>query len=165
MKFNPGTVIPAGYIVKITTWENDGDYYKDKYHFGLTQSDVQFFELVKPYFDSRHNGGKHRSYGNGEYSPYMAETFFELMGENLEFSEQFKKFMGLDSTMYDPEDGDYTNSFSHDKFCEHIQENFTNYSTDSYDADFIRVIETVEVYHSENEYVVPELPLTKIKEF
>lgn len=163
MKFNPGTVIPAGYIVKITTWENDGDYYKDKYHFGCTMADVNFFGLIKPYFGS-HNSNK-KNYGNDDYDVGMAETFFELLEKHPNFAQQFSKFMGIDSTMYDFEDGDYTNSFSHSNFCEFIQENFTNYSTDSYDHDFIRVIETVEVYHSKTEYVVPELPLTKIKEF
>ena len=42
------TIIPAGYRVTITSWENDGDNYKDTIHEGLTKERVEYIlELCK----------------------------------------------------------------------------------------------------------------------
>ena len=49
-------IIPSGYQLHITSWENDADNYKTKILSGLTKEDVQFyihflshFEMDKPY--------------------------------------------------------------------------------------------------------------------
>ncbi|AWH14984.1 hypothetical protein [Aeromonas phage 50AhydR13PP] len=52
MKFAPGAVIPEGYVIKITSWENDGDDYDDVIHTGRPMKDIEFFEKIKPIFSS-----------------------------------------------------------------------------------------------------------------
>jgi hypothetical protein len=57
------TIIPAGYRVTITSWENDGDNYKDKIHEGLTSARVEYIlELCKLFKSGSNNGGK--TFGN-----------------------------------------------------------------------------------------------------
>ncbi|UOX40515.1 hypothetical protein UGMREWDR_CDS0209 [Aeromonas phage GomatiRiver_11] len=162
MKFAPGTVIPEGYVIKITSWENDGDDYADILHTGRPMKDIEFFEKIKPIFKSRHNS-KRRGYGNGDYNPEMAADLFEIFVENTHLSAQFKHYLGLTPDMYDSIDGDYTNSFNHDDFCEMVKENITGCAK-QYDFDFIRVVEAIKIEYNRSEYVVPELQLVKIKD-
>lgn len=161
MKFAPGTVIPEGYVIKITSWENDGDDYDDVIHTGRPMKDIEFFEKIKPIFSSCHDG-KNKGYGNRDYNPGMAADLFEIFVENMHLSLQFKHYLGLTPDMYDPLDGDYTNSFSHDNFCKMVKENITGYAK-QYDFDFIREVESIEIEYNPSEYVVPELHLVKIK--
>ncbi|QBX32819.1 hypothetical protein Asfd1_193 [Aeromonas phage Asfd_1] len=161
MQFAPGTVIPEGYIFKITTWENDGDDYDDIIHVGRPMKDIEFFEKIKPIFKSRH--GKYKGYGNNDYNPEMAADLFEIFAENMHLAAQFEYYLGLTPNMYDTGDEDYTNLFNHEDFCEMVQENITGYAK-QYDCDFIRVVESIEVQYNPSEYVVPELQLVKIKD-
>jgi len=61
-------IIPSGYQLHITSWENDADNYKTKILSGLTKEDVQFyihflshFEMNKPY-----ENGSIRKYPDAE---------------------------------------------------------------------------------------------------
>lgn len=165
MKFAPGTFIPKGYVIELVTWENDGDNYKTRYHFGCDELDIQFFELIKPYFISHHDRRNSiRRYGNSEYDAEMAVDFIELLNQFCHLEKSFDKFLGLRLSMYDFEKDDYTSDFSHELFCDKVIKNITDYPIE-YCQDFIRVLESVEIYHNANDYVVPELPLTKIRGF
>jgi len=61
------TIIPAGYRVTISSWENDADNYKDTIHEGITKERVEYIlELCKMFKSGSNNGGK--TFGNmGEY--------------------------------------------------------------------------------------------------
>ena len=57
------TIIPAGYRVTITSWENDADYYEDTIHEGLTKERVEYIlEMCKLFKSGSNNGGK--TFGN-----------------------------------------------------------------------------------------------------
>lgn len=57
------TVIPAGYRVSITSWENDADHRKTKVFEGLTKERVEFLAELLPHFTSGSNNGK-KTFGN-----------------------------------------------------------------------------------------------------
>ena len=63
------TIIPAGYRVTITSWENDADNYKHTVHEGLSKERVEYIlELCKMFKSGSNNGGK--TFGNmNEYDP------------------------------------------------------------------------------------------------
>lgn len=61
------TIIPAGYRMSITSWENDADYYKTKILEGLSEDEVRFYAALLPLFKSGSNDAK--CFGNlNEYS-------------------------------------------------------------------------------------------------
>lgn len=161
MRFEPGTFLPAGYVVKINSWENDGDDSLDVYHFGCNSHDIQFFELVRPIFRSKNSNVA--GYGNDNYNAYMAESLFELLIENPSLAKPFEKYLGLRTDMYDIESGDYTNSFNHSVFYDNVVKNITSSPVQYYD-DFIRVVDHMEIYLNPSDYTVPDLCMTKIKE-
>ena len=47
------TIIPAGYRVTITSWENDGDNYKDTIHEGLSKERVNYILELCNLFKSK----------------------------------------------------------------------------------------------------------------
>jgi hypothetical protein len=51
-------IIPSGYQLHITSWENDADNYKTEILSGLTKEDVQFYLHFLNHFES------HNPYGN-----------------------------------------------------------------------------------------------------
>jgi hypothetical protein len=52
-------IIPSGYQLHITSWENDGDNFNTEILSGLTKEDVKFYLHFLNHFKS------HTSYGNG----------------------------------------------------------------------------------------------------
>jgi hypothetical protein len=70
--------VPAGYILKITTWENDGDNYKTSEITGLSKEDVPLYLHLVSLFKSRH-GGSPKGIGNSSVlsSENLAEKIFD----------------------------------------------------------------------------------------
>jgi len=65
------TIIPAGYRVTITSWENDGDHYENTVHEGLTKERVEYIlELCNLFKSDSSTGGK--TFGN-LYEPDRTE--------------------------------------------------------------------------------------------
>lgn len=60
------TIIPAGYRVTITSWENDADNYADTIHEGLTKERVEFILELCNLFLSKNGqyGKKGKGFGN-----------------------------------------------------------------------------------------------------
>jgi hypothetical protein len=50
-------VIPPGYQLHVTTWENDGDHYQRKILSGLTEKEVRFYVDLGERFKSGSNNG------------------------------------------------------------------------------------------------------------
>ncbi|AAQ81446.1 hypothetical protein [Aeromonas phage SW69-9] len=161
-KFTPGTIIPAGYVIAIETWENDGDDYKTHFHFGCSEADTTFFALVKPLFESRHSKGNH--YGNSSWSESIAVELVEILIDNPGLEPQFKKFLDLSADVYDKETEEFDSGFDIDDLRDNVIDHISNYAV-GYGSDFIRVVETIEVYYNPTEYVVPKLPLTFVEAF
>lgn len=57
------TVIPAGYRVTVTSWENDADHYKSTVFEGLTKERVNFLAELLPHFYSGSNN-RGQTFGN-----------------------------------------------------------------------------------------------------
>ena len=57
-------LIPSGYQLYITSWENDADNYKTEILSGLTKEDVQFYVHFLSHF------GMYEPYGNGSITKY-----------------------------------------------------------------------------------------------
>ena len=57
-------IIPPGYQLHITSWENDADNYNTKIFSGLTKEDVRFYIHFLNHFKS------HKSYGNESIEDY-----------------------------------------------------------------------------------------------
>lgn len=65
------TIIPAGYRLTITSWENDADNYQTTVHEGLTKAKVEFIlELCCKFTSGSNNGGT--TFGN-MYEPDNGE--------------------------------------------------------------------------------------------
>lgn len=68
--------IPAGYILEITTWENDGDAYMTDRKEGLTKEQVKLYLDICRGFDAGYDG---ESFGNydgprNEVEEFVKET-------------------------------------------------------------------------------------------
>ncbi|ATI17787.1 hypothetical protein [Aeromonas phage AS-yj] len=147
-----GTVIPRGYIVGITSWENDGDYYHTIYHTGLTRDDVDFFRVIAPFFNSA-NDWKEPGYGNDPYTDALVFELFDKLEENPHMANQFKRFLDIDCNVIDEEEG-VPNWVT---ILETIKKNITHEAT-YYDGDFIRVVESIDVWFIHDEFEIEEIP-------
>jgi hypothetical protein len=60
--------LPAGYLVRVTSWENDADNYKTVERAGLSESDARFFIRAAQLFRSvnRHEFGDAPRFGNAD---------------------------------------------------------------------------------------------------
>lgn len=81
------TVIPAGYRVSVTSWENDADHRKTNVFEGLTKERVEFLAELLPHFKSgSNNGGK--TFGN-MYQP-SDDRLAEACGRIREIMERHR---------------------------------------------------------------------------
>lgn len=62
--------IPQGYVIKVTTWENDGDNYMTVEKSGLSATDVKFYIMIcnmfRAEYDTAYQPVIGRRLGNGE---------------------------------------------------------------------------------------------------
>lgn len=64
--------VPAGYLLKITTWENDADNYSTTEISGLSKEDVPLYLHLASLFRSRNN--RRKGIGNGKVLDPMELT-------------------------------------------------------------------------------------------
>lgn len=64
-------IIPAGYVMKITTWENDADNYRTETLYGLSKTLTAFIVALCKLHKSRHNSGG--TYFGNMYEPSDSE--------------------------------------------------------------------------------------------
>ena len=79
-------MIQAGYMLQVTSWENDGDNYNTITLTGLTKEKVKFYLELLQYF----NGAKDQDFGNMYYS--SDEEYQEAVDTITEF---VKSYIGL----------------------------------------------------------------------
>lgn len=131
----PNLIIPAGYYLKVTTWENDGDYYATNELMGLTATDAQFYVKLVQKFKSRNNrsspglGNQHNS------DAVLREVVDKLLAKYSDVSPDVRvKFK------------------SEDLFSDALEEILgspTDYEHESY-GSFCRVVESFELYEIAN---------------
>ena len=64
-------IIPAGYVMKITTWENDADNYRTETLYGLSKTLTAFIVALCKLHRLRHNSGG--AYFGNMYEPSDSE--------------------------------------------------------------------------------------------
>ncbi len=73
--------IQPGYLLKVTTWENDADNYRTIELDGLSESDVQFYIKVAELFKSAHSWPRDKdqmAFGNEDVSDAPYEPIDEI---------------------------------------------------------------------------------------
>lgn len=68
-------IIPQGYILEITTWENDGDAYRTERMEGLTEIEVKLYLAICRGFDCDGFGNDDRSFEDGPIQKFLEETY------------------------------------------------------------------------------------------
>jgi hypothetical protein len=127
--------IPAGYQLHVTTWENDGDYYKTTVLSGLTKEDTNFLVSIAKQFSRK---GK---YGND----FIKDTdLIEVISNALESSSGITLLMRADwqealQNSIDEGDGAYP-------LHELLSDSLLGNPEEDYSPGFCRVVETIEVY-------------------
>lgn len=78
--------IPTGYQVRISTWENDGDYRKTQVINGLSKEDVYFYQDLTKLFYSRHRS-EMKGFGNGSVdAEELIQRVTEILGAHPNIS-------------------------------------------------------------------------------
>ncbi|ATN93098.1 hypothetical protein CPT_Melville_124 [Salmonella phage Melville] len=161
--FTPGQVIPKGFIVRIHSWENDADNYSTQTLYGLTSLEIIELKTVLKIFKSSSEDG----FGNEDFSEVgesIAVAYIELIEAGKISVEFAKKFLAFD---YPGELNDY----EYDDFIERWAKSAIAYRSkggmdkirkllgypEYYDFDFVRVFESMEVAHIDEELHIPDI--------
>lgn len=160
--FKPGQVIPQGYTVCVSSWENDADHPQQNYLFGLTKDEVndvlKFTSLFTHAMDDLCN------------DDITDEAIIELLMvkyHESEISAHFiNKFFGLDTPPNENcTDEEYYNYIKEQSDHDDIMENLHSFlgTPVDYDYDFARVVSNVSVYFFPEGFTVPEMPPVLVK--
>lgn len=164
MKLKFGQTIPKGYIVEVTSWENDGDDYDTIQKF---EADSGFVEVVKrlaPLFKSRcNNKGCFGNTMDGEVDMMMlAEAAFIALGP-MEAPVVYK-VLGYDILSLDFE-GETTPDEEFEKAGEAVKEFVRNHMSGWSEYYDFRVIEEVKVYYLPEDVIIPQVEEISKKTF
>ena len=97
--FNCDENRPAGYILEVTTWENDADNYKTVPIYGLELNDVKF--LIKFFSHFKSSSRNSVNFGNSDLDPentakimeVFKKTFNECPPSSPDIFADFKEFI------------------------------------------------------------------------
>jgi hypothetical protein len=124
------STIPAGYIVSITTYENDGDNYRTDDYFGLTKEEVNFYKWIISFFNRNSS-----TFGNTEVDLDKIESI-----KNQFEPSEFPTFAKLLD--------EYLSEFSNNSTTEEIQwfDNWVSSIVDTwFDYNYYRKVDSVQV--------------------
>lgn len=138
MKVMSGCKFKKGFMIEITSWENDGDHYLTKIIDGLTKEEVNQFSYVMPFFRSEWCTESGR-FGNKDFCMFSVE---EVLMEGIDEGKLTREFLGK----FFFEDGHPD--------LDKIQTLLG--CPVEYDYDFIRVFESMKIYHLPEDVVIPE---------
>lgn len=151
-----GQTIKAGYIVKVTAWENDADDYSYTVITGLTEKEVAFYKEWLPGFSCNYGG-----MGNDDFNFIKAITHLHSLRDKYmdEIDSQ------LDIDLYDVDSIEL--ALNDKEFVEYNKELLYNAiegilgSPVSYYGDFVRVFDNIEVYLLKEDAIIPKLKKVK----
>jgi len=151
-----GQTIKAGYIVKVTAWENDADDYSYTVITGLTEKEVAFYKEWLPGFSCSYGG-----MGNDDFNFIKAMTHLHSLRDKYmdEIDSQ------LDIDLYDVDSIEL--ALNDKEFVEYNKELLYNAiegilgSPVSYYGDFVRVFDNIEVYLLKEDVIIPKLKKVK----
>lgn len=170
MNIRLGSTIPKGYVIDVTTYENDGDNYKTKTLFEVEEHELQQFKYLLKKFKSRHSSTKAEHYcGNTPFSD-CSPIIYEYLVEGL-FSDQLqpefiKKVFGIEVDLGDKSEEDEARAFDlffvkGDEISQGLID-ILGYASEYYDYDFLRVVERVEFAYIEEEIVLPTVKMVDL---
>ncbi len=165
-----GSTIPKGYVIDVTTWENDGDNYKTKTLFGVEEHELQQFKYLLKKFKSRHSSTKAEHYcGNTLFSD-CSSIIYEYLVEGL-FSDQLtpefiKKVFDIEVDLGNKSEEDEERVFdlffiSGDDVSQGLID-ILGHASEYYEYDFLRVVEHVEFAYIEEEIVLPTVKMVDL---
>ena len=163
MKLEFGQTIPKGYIVEVTSWENDGDNYDTIQKFEASKEFVDVVTCLAPLFKSRcNNRGRFGNTSDGDVDMTMlAEAAFAALG-HLKAPDVYK-VLGYDILSLDFEN--YTNSEEFETAGEAVKEFVRNHMTGWSEYYDFRVVEKVNVYLLEDDVIIPQVKKISSKTF
>lgn len=95
MSLKYGDHVSSGYVIQVTSWENDGDDYETNEIQELTLDEVEYFKQVLPLFASINNGGSDVSYGNDDFNEGLIFDIANLI-DSGKITEEFSiKHLGI----------------------------------------------------------------------
>lgn len=156
MNLKFGQTIPKGFVVEVTSWENDGDDYQTIQKFEASGAFVEVIQRLAPLFKSRcNNKGCFGNTSEGNVDMFnLAEAAYERL-KPMEASVVYK-VLGYDilSLQFENE------AIPFEKFeeageavKEFVRNNMTSWS-EYYD---FRVVEEVKVYYLEEDVIIPHV--------
>ncbi len=129
-------MIKSGYLLIVSSWENDGDNGRDKLVAGLSNEDIQFYVEL---FKKTHRYQNESALSAKEVLKCVHPTVCKWLDQMSEDTRSFWTYEGEE----DPEDEALA-----DFYCEGIEDHLTGYTTDYQDERyFIRRIESYKVYY------------------
>lgn len=162
-----GTTIPQGYVIDVTTWENDGDNYKTKTLFGVEEHEILQFQYLLKKFKSRYSSTKIERYcGNclfSEQSLFIYEYLVEGLFSDQLYPEFIKKVFRIEVDLGNKSEEDEERVFdlffvNGNKVLEGLI-NILGNASEYYDYDFLRVVESVKYSYIEEEIVLPTVKM------
>lgn len=142
-------IYKKGILLKITTWENDGDHYQTQEHQGLTNDQAAFMIKIANLFTSANNPHS-PGFGNCDISDIDVQKlesalekiileFKDLSNENFDFKQVLEDILN-DKTLRETDNEEYLY-----ELVTVLKENITNYPTE-YSYDFLRVVQSIEAF-------------------
>lgn len=148
MLVETGSIIPKGYMVKITSWENDGDDYRTVVSSGLTLEQAHFLKELAEKFDSS-------LFGNKEYDSQIVSIMKELAADK---GDELEDLIGFDiNEIEEPEFGYKDIEVLHFLYDHILHEPI------GYESWFCRAVEYIEVFHLDTDFVVPSFEPEKVE--
>lgn len=164
-------MLKQGYLLEVTTWENDGDYYQTKQLSGLTKNQVTFLVTLMEYFKLGTNTPSRYAFGNSglKDTPDSGASYYQFIEamdklRNYYVTEfdQFFKHPDDQTKLWHDIKADLFNGGSDVAFelCRYYHDTLTKIllgdAVNSNEDCFFRVVETVKVaYIPENIEYLP----------
>jgi hypothetical protein len=124
-------IIPSGYQLHITSWENDADNYKTEILSGMTKEDVQFYIHFLSHFEG------HKPYGNECIKHYPD-------AEKIAITNAYEKCRPTSPQLLEDVENSIEYWKTSDDSCDWVYETIGTHGC----GDFYRVFNSCEVYLS-----------------
>lgn len=159
--FKPGQHIPAGLLVQITSWENDGDDYRTEDLYNFPEKHINELLTVLQWFSA-----KESDLGNQEvHIEVLAERLINAYHEGSLSKEFIQSYFKLPSLPREDALEEEFNAF-YDAVNSNILDDFYKFLSYpvQYDYGHCRCVSNVSIRRIEEDIIIPELP-APFKEF
>lgn len=156
IKLTPGEKLDKGFLIVFTSWENDGDHYRNVLTNVKTKEEALVLIEIAKMFDLK-QASDYPDLGNKEYDDLMElkESVIEILKEKITDEKQISVLNTYINDVWLMMDGD--------GFYQWLMKNILHAPIE-YDYGFCREIEELELYEVQEDFVMPdpELPICKV---